>query len=133
MRIFLALFFALIGYLPLHSTEEKGSEPWPSDGWYCEPHKKTFYDYAKFQQHMKKYHSKKKEAKEPTQKLTIFDGKEMWELTPNGLRKMEPVVAEKSLEKKDATYACPYCSSRFYTYNAAYWHKKRAHPNAIYR
>lgn len=59
MRILLAFILSLIGFAPVFASAEKDTPPWPSDGWYCDIHKKTFYSFQDFQQHIQRRHMKK--------------------------------------------------------------------------
>ncbi len=131
MRFLLAFFLSLIYLSPIsagHCTDD-----FPQDCWYCPLHKKQFDSLGAYNKHIRKHHQDK--AAEEKNRVTIYDGKEMWELTSNGLKKMEltPQQIDDCEKKADAIYKCPYCSRKFYTYSACYWHKKNAHPGEIYK
>jgi len=103
--------------------------------WFCHKHKKQFYDLDSWYKHLVKHHKLKDKLKDTDKKVTIFDGHNLWILTENGLKKMEEkeTTVEKRPEPPTGNYPCPYCSRKFCTYAAYYWHRKNMHPNYIYR
>lgn len=71
------------------------------------------------------------------QQVTIFDGHDVWELTPDGLKKM-PKQEEKGLKKKGDVetgprHKCRYCPRKFWTHAAWYWHNRNKHNDQFYR
>jgi hypothetical protein len=109
------------------------TEPGYAD-WFCPKHKKQFYDIDSWNKHLVKYHKLNDKIKETNKRITIFDGKTMWVLTEDGLKKMkeENTTVEKTPQIRKPNYQCPYCPMKFYTHGAFYWHRKNAHPNYIY-
>lgn len=79
--------------------------------------------------------AKDKEVKEDS-RITICDGKDVWELTKDGLKKL-PKIEEKSVRRKGSVetgprFKCKYCPKKFFTHSAWYWHNKNNHSYDFY-